>query len=353
MDCKDFDAQVARYDERVQKKLDAFVCVRLRRMRGIDLSQFRFDFDMTWAAFFLDATGRIYARYGSRDGSSAMSHNSIEGLLACMDRVLEAHRTPDLDTALFRGKSAPKPAFRRPELFPAANRGRRRGRNCIHCHNVHEYEQERLVRQKDYAPQQLRRYPPPAAIGLEIDKDDGQKIQKVTAGGIASRAGLAKGDRITKLGGQAIYSIADLVWVLHGAGSEAKLHGELLRGGKRLPFLLPLTKGWRPWNLAWRASLFALPPSPGIWVEDASKRVRREEDLGETELALLVRGLFKAQSRRLLKRHDIIVEIDGSRERRSGNAFHVYVRTHCYKKGSKLHLTILRDGEERKLVLAF
>jgi hypothetical protein len=36
-------------------------------MRGVDLTTFDFDYDLTWAAFFMNANEHIYGRYGGRD----------------------------------------------------------------------------------------------------------------------------------------------------------------------------------------------------------------------------------------------------------------------------------------------
>ena len=46
--------------------MDQFVCVRLVQANTIDLTRFQFDFDLTFAAFFLNADLTIYGRFGSR-----------------------------------------------------------------------------------------------------------------------------------------------------------------------------------------------------------------------------------------------------------------------------------------------
>ena len=70
---------------------DKFVFLRIVRMNGVDLNIFRYDYDLTWMGFFLDADGRVYARYGGRDPESADARVSKEGLLHAMEAVLKLH----------------------------------------------------------------------------------------------------------------------------------------------------------------------------------------------------------------------------------------------------------------------
>ncbi|NIP95594.1 MAG: PDZ domain-containing protein, partial [Akkermansiaceae bacterium] len=63
----------------------------------------------------------------------------------------------------------------------------------------------------------LWRYPLPQNIGLEMDRSDGTLISRVTAASPAAEAGLTAGERIEMMDGQAVTSIADMQWVLHGA----------------------------------------------------------------------------------------------------------------------------------------
>lgn len=46
-------------------------------MNGVDLKQFQFDYDQTWCAFFLNADGTIYGRYGTRAGNRDQSTTHI------------------------------------------------------------------------------------------------------------------------------------------------------------------------------------------------------------------------------------------------------------------------------------
>ena len=47
-------------------------------MNGIDLKLFRFDGDLTWMSFFMNAEDRFYTRYGGRsDTHAAVSYTHL------------------------------------------------------------------------------------------------------------------------------------------------------------------------------------------------------------------------------------------------------------------------------------
>ena len=78
--CAQFDEQVAERDPGVRELLDKFVCVRIVHANGLDLSQFQFDYDQSWAAFLLNADLTIYGRYGTRSHQSESKDDvSLEG----------------------------------------------------------------------------------------------------------------------------------------------------------------------------------------------------------------------------------------------------------------------------------
>ena len=51
--CLSFDGQVVRQNSELADLVGQFVKVRLVHMRDIDLAQFQFDYDLTWAVVFL------------------------------------------------------------------------------------------------------------------------------------------------------------------------------------------------------------------------------------------------------------------------------------------------------------
>ena len=60
--CQEFDDDVARRDPVIRDLLDEFVCVRIVQANTMDLHHFQFDFDLSFAVFFLDADLTIYGR---------------------------------------------------------------------------------------------------------------------------------------------------------------------------------------------------------------------------------------------------------------------------------------------------
>ena len=92
-DCKGFDAEVAKNNQRIKHLTqEAFVAVRQVEMQGVDLSQFQFDYDLNWAAMFINADGTVYARYGTQSAKGAAAYNSIESRENPKRRVLALHK---------------------------------------------------------------------------------------------------------------------------------------------------------------------------------------------------------------------------------------------------------------------
>ena len=60
-------------------------------MKWVDLSQFQFDYDLNWAAMFVNADGTVYDRYGTQSAAGADAYNSIAYLEKTMRRVLAPH----------------------------------------------------------------------------------------------------------------------------------------------------------------------------------------------------------------------------------------------------------------------
>ena len=68
--------------------MEKFVRVRIVQANGMDLSLFQFDFDLTFAVFFMNADRTIYGRFGSRsDFKDALRDISMEGFLKVRART--------------------------------------------------------------------------------------------------------------------------------------------------------------------------------------------------------------------------------------------------------------------------
>lgn len=318
------------------------------QMQGVDLAQFRFDYDLTFAVMFLHADGTVLGRYGS-GGEDVMAHNSLDGLRKAMERALALHDDfDDVEDAL-AAKRGGAPEYPVAEDYPVANMRRRKGRtdskSCIHCHMIHEAEVELAARKAGYDPLRFtERYPPPENVGLHLDVDDGLLVTSVDAESAAARAGISAGDRITHMAGQPLTSIADVQWVLQGTPATARVPVVLGRGGEAVDATLVLSGDWKRSSVAWRTSMFLMPPAPGLHVVLVE---------GRKKLALRVGGVYKPAVRKSLKKGDLIVRVDGKNDPMTAREFHEYLRLNHYEKGSKLELQVRRKGKLTPVTVSF
>ena len=293
--CSGFDASVAKGSERIEKLArESFVSVRQVEMKGVDLSQFQFDYDLNWAAMFINFDGVVYGRYGTQSVAGPDAYNSIEALEKTMLRVLKLHEAYPRNTAELKGKRGAKKPYRTALEMPGLeNKEQRRGptarNNCIHCHNIHDAEQMHAQDSGTFTTDLLWRYPLPENIGLVIASADGVRIEKVTNRSPAARANLRAGEAITHLGGQAITSIADMQWVLHHLPNTAT---ELtVRGRESGLRTLRLEAGWKKSDISWRGSIWGLRPRLRVWMPPLKDKGRRDHGIPDGESALEVKWI--------------------------------------------------------------
>src|SRR6266496_870878 len=100
--------------------MDKFVCVRLVQANALDLTLFQFDYDLTFAIFFLKADRTIYGRYGSRSARKDATRDiSIEGLREALLAALDLHKHYPSNKTSLAGKQ-PRPArFKTPDEYPS------------------------------------------------------------------------------------------------------------------------------------------------------------------------------------------------------------------------------------------
>ena len=65
--------------------------MRVQSMNGVDLNLFRFEYDLTWMAFFMDGADNFYVRYGGREDPDAESHLTQKSLARTMRQALDLH----------------------------------------------------------------------------------------------------------------------------------------------------------------------------------------------------------------------------------------------------------------------
>ena len=327
------------------------------KMNGVDLQQFQFDYDMTWAALFLHHDGTVYARYGSRTVDGPMVNNTAKGLVATMRRVLEAHGRYPSNRDRFLDKRGPEPRFRRAEDYPyLANRrgvSRVTHSNCIHCHDVHEAFHHAKIDEAG-RPRRVFKYPLPENVGLEIELDSGNRVAAALPASPARAAGIEAGDTVLSMNGQAIYSIADIQFVLHHLPASADIAVDLSRRGVHVETSLRVEGDWRTNDFTWRVSLSGFPGSPGFYLRMLRASEKEAIGVGAEKLALEVGGLFTPAARRSgLRQGDIIIGIDGRADKLSAPKFHAYARVHHFRPGSRAKVEVLRDGKVRSVDVGF
>ncbi len=357
--CSAFDATVAKGSERIdQLAREQFVSIRQVEMKGVDLSQFEFDYDLNWAAMFINADGTVYARYGTQSAEGPDAYNSIEGLAATMRRVLELHKNYPENKAELKGKrGGSKPYKTALEMPGLENKEKRRGpttrANCIHCHNIHDAQNLHAQETGQFTRDMLWRYPLPENVGLLIDADHGRKVKKVEPGSPADRAGIQVGEEITHINGQVITSIADMQWALNplpNTDTEVKL-----TASETGEHTLKLAKGWKVTDISWRGSIWSVQPRLRVWTPKLTEAERKERGLPAEQSALLVKwinvGTPAGRSARDagLKEGDVIVGLDGKPLGDWTPAqFNVHIKLN-YEVGDTLPLTIRRGNQTRKV----
>ena len=238
---KGFDAEVAKNNQQIIRLAqEQFVAVRQVEMKGVDLSQFQFDYDLNWAAMFVNADGTVYARYGTLSAAGADAYNSIASLEKTMRRVLALHEDyPNNKNGVAGKLGKPKPYKTALEMPGMKHRAKLSGstarNNCLHCHNIHDAEHEQLYREQKFSHDTLWRYPLPENIDLTIDPHDGLAIVGIKPGSTAAKSGLRAGDTLTRANGQLLTSITDLQWVLYNiSNTDTDVTLQVKRGDQAL-----------------------------------------------------------------------------------------------------------------------
>ncbi|MAF10922.1 hypothetical protein CMK11_10780, partial [Candidatus Poribacteria bacterium] len=279
---------------------------------------------------------------------------SIAGLKTALQRALELHAGYPANKALFEGKRGEPGEYRRPRDIPTlqhtvAEEDVRKG--CVHCHMINDGFQRIAAEAGTWKNADFydHVYPLPENVGMAVDADTGNVVQAVFPGSAAHRAGLHAGDEIIAMDGQAILSIADIQWVLFRAEAGSTVEVRAVRHGDGRTVVLDVSGDWTASDISWRASIWPMRPSLGVWAPDLTDEERRAVGLPTTTLARKVRwipseGLIEAG----LRNGDIIVEMDGSTKRETHAEAETRVRM-TYSEGDRVELVVLRDGERHTL----
>jgi len=344
-----------------------FVRVRVVQANAMDLSLFQFDYDLTFAAFFMNADKTIYGRFGSRSSrKDAMKDISIEGLGQALAAALEIHQHYPANRDSLAGKQAVFTEIKVPEMYPSLNRYKPTldyegavVRSCMHCHQIHEAQRKSYrAAGKPMPDKVLYPWPSPETIGLILDPTEKAKVIFVSKDSGAERAGFQSGDEIVSLEGQQILSIADVQWVLHNTPESGTLDAIVRREGNESPLELQLSEGWRRnSHMTWRASAWDLRRmgTGALVLQSLSEDARVQAGLTDAQLGLLVEGMSQYPPHNGAKmagfqNGDIIVDFDGQTHYMTPSNLLAYSMQNT-QPGDNMAVTVLRAGERVDLTL--
>lgn len=348
--------------------MEKFVCVRMVQANTMDLTRFQFNYDLTFAAFFMNADGTFYGRYGTRSSrDEAEKDISVEGFAAAMSGALTLHNKYPANERFLAGKQPKAVAYKTPDDFPEL-RGKFKdtldyqgqvAKSCLHCHQIGE--QFRHVYRSAGKPipdRELFSYPMPDVVGLTLDAKTRATISNVSEGSPAAKAGFQKGDVLLTLDEQAILSIADVQWVLHNAADKVSLPAVILRDGNRYQLQLELPDGWRrAADISWRVTSWDLRRigTGGMKLEAMSKAAAEAAGLDPSKTALEVlyvgqHGAHAVAKNAGFQKGDILISFDGRNDLRSDSEVLAYAAQNT-KPGQTVPVVVRRGDKQLALNL--
>jgi predicted metalloprotease with PDZ domain len=327
---------------------------------AMDLTLFQFDYDLTFAGFFMNADRTIYGRFGSRsERENAERDISIEGLREALHGALQLHREYPRNKAALAGKQ-PKPVrFKKPEDYPSLA-GKYKPtldyegavvRSCLHCHQVREAERDWYRADRKPIPDEvIFPYPMPEVIGLSLDSKQKARVSEVTPGSAAARAGIASGDEIVSFAGQPIISTADIQWALQHVPAPAKVACAVRRGGETRNLTIDLAADWRQaTDISWRATTWDLRKmaTGGLVLKKAPETTQG--------LGLMVDyvGQYDAHAvgkKAGFKKGDLFLSADGESKSMTESQFLRHI-LQSKMPGTKIAVGLNRSGEKLELQL--
>lgn len=313
--------------------------VRLPRIEDSDLSLFQFDYDLTLMVFFLNGQEQIYGRYGGRDGNDADSRQSLAGLRYAMQAALDAHEQGEVSSKL-QQRDAPK------YIDEFASVG---GGGCIHGHDAKEIMIQDMIASDSWNRELVWRYPLPDNLGLVLEVDRGDVVERVEPDSPASRADLKTGDVIESIAGLPVHSFADAQFALDGAPPNGMLDVRWQRGDRTHSGQLELPAGWRKTDITWRASAFALIPSSPLHGRDLTGDERRQHGLSEKQLAFVQQTPISTAVRKIgIRERDVILGFNGNTLEMEAYDFVSYVREH-FLAGDQVLVDVIRNEQRLQL----
>ncbi len=320
-------------------------------MNEINLRAFQFEFDLTWMAFFQNAEGKTYARYGGREDDGPDTHLTKTSLVRTMQRVLELHEQNGVKPW---SKYDPKPEeiFTPEQIPPMRTMLGKRKEKCIHCHDVKNAMFHDLANQNKLRKDDVFSYPSPRRLGIHLDGDDQSKVKAIEANSAAAKAGVRQGDRVTAVDGQRVLTFADFTRVLELAPEKGVVNVTINQAGSKKDLKLTLAEGWRrsP-DPSWRSSTSVVGPNSGFWAKQLGPNELRKRKLSNKDLALKVVVVWGAWAKQAgIRNGDIVVGIDGLSKKMGIRQLQTHLQMHR-DFGEKVKVKVLRGGKVKELTM--
>jgi S1-C subfamily serine protease len=289
--------------------------------------------------FFLNAEGKVYARFGGRDPESPDRRQTLAGLHYTMESVLQMHGRQD-KTFAARSREAAQ--------FARDLSGRRRG-GCMHCHQVKERIHADLKRKGQWSQDLAWRYPLPENLGFDLEFDRGNVVKRVKVDSPAAAVGLKPGDVLQRLGGVPVHSFGDAQFALDRAPKSGTVEVVWQRAGEVRSGNLTLSEGWRKTDILWRPSLGFLVPRAHLNGTDLTGAERKVLDLSKRQLAFRQRDTVSSAAKAAgIRGGDVILGLDGKVLEMDVYDFQRYVQRH-YLAGDRVMVNVLRGGKRMDL----
>jgi S1-C subfamily serine protease len=289
----------------------------------------------------MNSHGKVYGRFGGRDGKGPDTRNTLEGLHFAMDAVLAEHR---------RSPTAkPDTPAKTPVYVENSPIAKAQYRGCIHCHQVKEIQRADAIKAGTWNRESIYTYPLPENVGITLDLERGNLVNAVKAKSPAEKAGIKSGDLLRTLHRTPVHSFADASYGLHQAPLKGDFAVTFERAGKPHEGTLTVEPGWRRTNVTWRPSLLDMLPSLTIYGDDLTAKEKKVLGLDEKRLAFRQQApVHKSAHAMGVQENDIILGIDGRIMEMTMDQFLGHVRQN-FLIDEVVTLNIIRNGKRLDL----
>jgi len=363
--CAGIDAQVLLQESDLTSLLDQFICVRVINANALDLSLFQFDYDLSFATMFFNGDGTVYGRYGSWRHQKDAQDKTTAGFKRALEAALTLHRGYPANKNSLAGKQGVPLPFKTAVDIPTLSEKYTLDLNwdgkvvpsCVHCHQIGDALRLTYRDKGKPIPEEwIYFWPAPETIGLTLSADHIARVESVTSGSIAERAGLRPGDELTSLAGQPLISIADASWALHRAPKTGSLAAVVRRDGGEKSLSISLPADWRKKSdIARRVGTWPMRgmATGGLVLEDLTNEERSRRKLGDQGMALFVKhvgqyGKHAAGKNAGFQKDDVIVQIAGQSKRITESEL-IGQLLQEHQTGENVKATVLRGSERIEL----